>query len=163
MHYLVTCCRADAIHVCGKGAKCKKQCSYLLGIKPQASVSVEMYFHLPVPSKTGVLRERITFPRLEKVIQSAQIQAQQIPLDIHEATGDISPLLWTSQRFCHEFRLKQMVFWAQMWHFSCTHCPRLISREKKRRKAWRATKNKCPLCITWSEILYFTIFFVVIT
>lgn len=91
MHYLVTCYGADAIHVRGEGAKCKKRCSRLLGIEPQASVSVEIYFHLPVRSKTRVLRERIIFPRLEKMTQSAQTQAPQITLDIHEATGDISP------------------------------------------------------------------------
>lgn len=56
-----------------------------------ASVSVERYFHLPARSEMWVLRERRTFPRLQKMMQSAQMQAQQITLDIHEATGGISP------------------------------------------------------------------------
>lgn len=92
MHYLITSYNAGAVHMNGKRVKCRKPRSHLLGIKPQASVSVERYFHLPAPSQMWVLRERRTFPRLEKMMQSAQIQAPQITLDIHETTGGISPL-----------------------------------------------------------------------
>jgi len=55
--------------------------------------SVERYLHLPAPSKMWVLRERRTLPRLEKMMQSAQIQSQQITFHIHETTGDISSFL----------------------------------------------------------------------
>lgn len=84
---------------------------------------------------------------------SAQIHAQQITLDIHEATGGISPLL---------INQLEVLPWGQTWAngvlgsdvtFLVYTLPQAYLLEGNTKKVWRATKNKGPSCITLSEAL----------
>lgn len=98
------------------------------------------------------LKDRRTFPRLEKMMLAAQKQPQQITLDIHEATGYISLLV----------NQPEALPWGQTWAngvlgsnvaFFLYALPWAYLLGGNRRKVWRQTENKGPSYIMLSEIL----------